>query len=289
MSRVELRVATRTSPLAVAQARQVATALEAAHPGLTTRLVGVDTVGDTDRVSPVAALTEVGAFVRAVQEALLEGRADLAVHSCKDLPVRNPEGLVLAAFPERADPADVLIGSTLEHLPEHARVGTGSPRRAAQLLSLRPDLQVEEVRGNVETRIRLATHGPFDGVVLAAAGLVRLGREQDIGHSFSTTEMVPAPGQGTLAVEVREDDPARGLVEALDHDPTRLAAETERLLLEITGAGCRSAMGALATVGSAGVIDIVAFTSDGHGPRRTVATGSDPRSAAEAAARGLGL
>lgn len=289
MSPTELRIATRTSALATAQAQHVGTRLASAHPGLDVSLVGVETTGDKDRISSVTALTEMGAFVRSVQAAVLDGRADVAVHSCKDLPVRNPDGLVLAAFPERADVADALVGATLDELPEGARVGTGSPRRTAQLRLLRPDLRIEGIRGNIDTRVRLATEGPFDAVVLAAAGLVRLGWETHIAQRFTLDEMVPAPAQGILALETASDGAARALVEAVDDPAVRVVAETERLLLEITGAGCRSAMGAVATVEDGGTIRLVAFTDDDKGPRRAEVTGPTPLETAQAAATELGL
>ncbi len=150
----ELRLATRRSALATAQAATVARRLEEAHPGIRVELVEIDSTGDLDRTSPVAALTEMGAFVRTVQRAVLDGRADAAVHSLKDLPTAPHPGLVPIAFPERAEPWDVMVGSTLDALPAGATVGTGSPRRAAQLRVLRPDLRTAEIRGNVDTRLR---------------------------------------------------------------------------------------------------------------------------------------
>ncbi len=283
----DLRIATRGSDLALAQARGVAGRLEAAHPGLETTLVEVSTTGDRDRVSPVATLTEVGAFVRAVQQAVLDHRADFAVHSCKDLPVEGPGGLTVF-YPEREAPWDVLCGYDLESVPTGGRVGTGSPRRAAQLQALRSDLVVADIRGNVGTRLAKMESGDYDALVLAEAGLRRLGRSAEIAHRFTLTEMVPAPAQGALAVEGRTDDPLLELMMDIDDPSTRLAVETERALLAITRAGCRSALGALAEVDE-GSIRVAGFVEDDQGPRFAVADGPSPEMAAGALQRGLGL
>ncbi|MGH8948150.1 MAG: hydroxymethylbilane synthase, partial [Acidimicrobiia bacterium] len=178
----EVRIATRRSALALAQAQRIAHMIEAYHPDTTVSLVEVETAGDRDPVGPIAQLTEMGAFVRAVQAAVRDDRADLAVHSLKDLPVVGPDDLVLAAFPERASPLDVVVGSSLSNLPRGALVGTGSPRRSAQLNELRPDLKTAELRGNVETRLRKVLDGEVDAAILAEAGLARLGRTDAIEH-----------------------------------------------------------------------------------------------------------
>ncbi|MGH8944778.1 MAG: hydroxymethylbilane synthase, partial [Acidimicrobiia bacterium] len=207
----DLRIATRRSRLALAQAAEVTRQLAEAHPGLEVSLVEVTTSGDRDRTSPVATLTEVGAFVRAIQETVLEGKADLAVHSCKDLPVDGPAELA-AFYPGREVPWDVLCGSDLASLPSGARVGTGSPRRSAQLQALRPDVEVSDIRGNVDTRLEKVHAGDYDAVVLAEAGLRRLGRKHEIGHRFTLDEMVPAPGQAALAVQARAGTVAADLM-----------------------------------------------------------------------------
>lgn len=283
----DLRIATRGSELAMAQARWVAGRLEAENPGLQTSLVEVSTTGDRDRVTSVATLTEVGAFVRAVQQAVLDGDADIAVHSCKDLPVKGPEGLV-PFYPEREAPWDVLCGHDLDSLPARARIGTGSPRRAAQLLVLRPDLEVADVRGNVGTRLAKMKAGEYDAVVLAEAGLRRLGLTDEITHRFTVGQMVPAPAQAALAVEARQEDPLLGLLAMIDDPTTRLAVETERALLANTRAGCRAALGALAEV-EPGAIRVAGFVADHAGPRVAVAEGEGPEAAALALQRGLGL
>lgn len=267
-----VRVATRRSALALSQARLVAAKLQEVSPGLTVDLVEVATSGDLDRTSPVAMLTEVGAFVRAVQHAVLEGSADLAVHSCKDLPVAGPEQLA-RYYPDRIAPWDVLCGTSLEELREGAVVGTGSPRRRSQLLALRPDLDVREIRGNVDTRLRSVDDGRYDAVVLAEAGLLRLGRASAISHRFALDEMVPAPAQAALAVEVLVDGPHVDLASAIDDPGARATVAAERELLARTGAGCRSALGALATRTGAGVMTMVGFVDDDAGPRRSSVTG----------------
>ncbi len=282
----ELRLATRASALALAQARMVAAGLESVHPGLSVRLVEVATTGDLDTVTSVVALTEMGAFVRAVQTAILTGEADLAVHSAKDLPTAGPEGLT-SFYPPRGPVADVICGSSLDRLPTGARVGTGSPRRVSQLRLLRPDLEVTDIRGNVGTRLGKIGRG-FEAVVLAEAGLVRLGREAAIAQRLGADAMVPAPAQGALAVEVLADSPVADLVRVLDHPPTRLAVEAERGLLAMSGAGCRSALGALA-VPDDDQIRMVGFVDDWQGPRRATTTGRSPAEVAAGMMKALGL
>jgi hydroxymethylbilane synthase len=282
----DLVLATRGSRLALAQARRVVERLAATHPGIAVSVLEVSTRGDADRTTPVTELTELGAFVRAIQQAILDGRADLAVHSCKDLPTAGPDGLV-AVYPEREAPWDVLCGASLADLPHGARVGTGSPRRRAQLMALRPDLRVEGIRGNVGTRLEMAESGEFDAVVLAEAGLRRLGLQDAISHRFTLDEMVPAPAQAALAVEAVEGSEAAHIVSAIDDPATRTAVETERTLLAITGAGCRAALGAHAAVDSG--ITLTAFVEDDGGPRRAAESASDATGLADRVREALGL
>jgi len=283
----ELTIATRGSRLAIAQTREVVALLSAAHPDLEISIMEVTTTGDRDRTSSVTTLTEVGAFVRAVQQAVIEGRADLAVHSCKDLPVEGPGGLI-GFYPKRAQPWDVLCGHELSTLPHRAAVGTGSPRRAAQLKALRPDVEISDIRGNVETRLEKMHSGEYDALVLAEAGLRRLGLVAEIGHRFTIDEMVPAPAQAALAVEVREDDPIVELIAAIDDADTRSAVEAERAMLAHTGAGCRAALGALGVVGPHG-IHLTGFVEDEEGARSGVAEGLSPGLAARELQAVLGL
>lgn len=271
----EMRIATRRSALAVAQARKVASLLSERHPHVSVRLVEVMTEGDRDTTSDIAALTEVGAFVTAVQDAVLEGRADLAVHSLKDLPVSGgPEQLVVAAFPERVSPFDVLVGQTLDEMSPGSTVGTGSPRRSAQLKRLRPDVEAVGLRGNVDTRVRKVVAGEVDAAVLAEAGLDRLGLSGEISQRFTVDEMVPAPGQGALAVETRVGSESEEIAATLDDPSLRTLLTAERELLAQTQAGCRSALGAIASrAGSRIRMDL--FVDDDRGPRRATVEADD--------------
>lgn len=255
-----IRLATRRSALALAQSRWVAARIEAAL-GAPVELVEVTTRGDVDP-APLARIGGTGVFVAAVRQAVIDGAADLAVHSLKDLPTAADPHLTLAAVPTREDPRDALVGrdgARLADLPAGARVGTGSPRRRAQLAAARPDLQVVDLRGNVDSRLGrvLGADGPdaLDAVLLAVAGLVRLGREGAITQVLEPGMMLPAPGQGALAIEVRTDPAdagraARGaLLDALaglDDAATRAAVTAERSLLAALGAGCSAPVGALA-------------------------------------------
>jgi hydroxymethylbilane synthase len=246
-----LRLATRGSALALAQSRIVVDGLRAAWPELPVELVTVVTEGDRRRDVPAAALGGKGIFTAAVQEAVLDGRADLAVHSAKDLPAAQVPGLVLAAVPRRDDPRDVLVGrhrlGGIDDLVPGARVGTGSPRRVALLRWLRPDLELVPIRGNVDSRVRRTLGGELDAVVLAAAGLRRLGLAAEAAAPLDPETFTPAPGQGTLAVEAREDDThALGLLRALTHRPSRVALRAEHSFLRRLGGSCTLPAGALA-------------------------------------------
>jgi hydroxymethylbilane synthase len=284
----EIRLATRRSALALYQARRVADWLRAVHDDVAVELVEVDSSGDLDRVSPVAQLTQMGAFVRSVQAAVLDGRADAAVHSLKDLPTAQTDGLVLAAFPERATPWDALVGAKLDDLAAGSVVGTGSPRRVAQLTAARPDLETRELRGNVDTRLRKVAEGEVDAAVLAEAGLVRLEHDDAIAETLSLDVMVPAPGQGVLAVETLIDGPMRSLVEVISNPDLTPLVEAERALLAETGAGCRSALGALAGW-EGSQIRMDAFVEDERGARRTRVVGAHPDDVVAAARKELGL
>ncbi len=246
-----LRIGTRASTLARAQSTLVGVALERSL-GVTVELVDVQSEGDRS-AAPLTEIGGQGVFVGAVREALLDGRADMVVHSLKDLPTVDDERVTLAAVPERGDPRDALVardGLTLGELPQGSRIGTGSPRRTAQLHALGMGWEVVAIRGNVESRIRKVTDGELDGVVLARAGLARIGREGDITESLDPIQMLPAPGQGALAVEVVAGATALAddIAEALDHPATRCAVTAERALLRGLEAGCSSPIGALAEV-----------------------------------------
>lgn len=280
MSGAALRLGTRRSPLALAQSRLVAEALEGLGAG-PVELVEIATLGDVSR-EPLTQLGGTGVFVSALRDALLAGEVDLAVHSLKDLPVAPADGLLLAAVPTRADPRDALVardGLSLASLPTGARIGTGSPRRAAQIRALGRDFDVVPVRGNVGTRIGYTTGGEVDAVVLALAGLARLGRLEAVTEVLDADVMLPAPGQGALAVECRSDraDVAAALAR-LDDPATRAAVTAERALLARTEAGCSAPVGALAEVGAAQIhLRAVVGATDGS-VRRLSITGllADP-------------
>ncbi len=252
---MKARIATRRSPLARAQAALVADLLTAANPGLRIELVLVDTAGDLDRSRPIETLGERGVFSRGVQAALLDGRADIAVHSYKDLPTEPLAGLRIAAVPVRADPRDALVsqgGKGLAKLPDGATIGTGSARRSTQVLAVRPDVRVQPLRGNVGTRVGRVKAGQLDATVLAVAGLVRAGLAGDIAEILKPPEFLPAPAQGALAVEVRADRPdMQQLVERIDSATSRAAATAERAFLRDLRGGCNVAAGALATLDGA--------------------------------------
>ena len=260
-----LRLGTRRSALALTQSRWVAERIEkaSADAGSPVRveLVEIVTHGDTS-TAPLASFGGVGVFVSRLREALLAGDVDVAVHSLKDLPTSPATGLVLAAIPQREDPRDVLVardGLTLGELPAGARIGTGSPRRAAQLRALGLGLEVVGVRGNVDTRLRLVAEGSLDAVVLARAGILRLGRSAEATEVLDPLLMLPAPGQGALAVECRDpevagersrraDELVLAAVRPLDDSATRVAVTAERRLLAALEAGCAAPLGALAEV-----------------------------------------
>jgi len=262
-----LKLGTRKSALALAQSTTVARALEALHPGLQVELVTFETKGDRT-AGMLAPLGGKGLFTEELEAGLLDGSLDLAVHSLKDLPVTLPEELVVAAYPERADPRDVLVSDLAEELaglPDGSVILTGALRRQAQVLATRPELRVEGVRGNVQTRLRRWRELSAGGVILAAAGLHRLGM-LDAGdlpaHPLDPEGFVPAPGQGTLAVEVRSGSEAEELCLALDHGPTRRAADAERRVVAAFGGNCALPLAAWARPA---VLD----EGGGHGLRLT--------------------
>jgi hydroxymethylbilane synthase len=241
-----LRLGTRRSALATAQSTMVATALTE-RTGRSVELVPVTTYGDTSRAA-LAQIGGTGVFVGALRDALLSGEVDAAVHSLKDLPTADPDGIRLAAVPTREDPRDALVardGLTLGELPAGARVGTGSPRRAAQLRALGLGLEVVDIRGNVDTRLGMVADGRLDAVVLARAGLARLGRLDAATEVIDPLQMLPAPGQGALAVECRASDTTTAdQLGTLDDAVTRLAVGAERTLLAALEAGCSAPVGA---------------------------------------------
>jgi hydroxymethylbilane synthase len=244
-----LRVATRGSALARWQADHVAVLLQKAEPGLEVETVVVETSGDRRRDIPIWELGGKGIFVKEVQAAVLEGRADVAVHSAKDLPSMTPDGLVIGAVPERADVRDALVGATLTALGPAAVVASGSLRRRAQLAHLRPDLCFEGLRGNIATRLARAEDADIAAVVMAAAALDRLGLSDRIAERLDPDVMLPQVGQGALAVECRADDTdSRCLLDRIEHTPSRRAVDAERGFLGELGGDCSVPAAAHATL-----------------------------------------
>lgn len=251
-ARTTLRMGSRGSPLALAQSREVAAALEAAHPGLRVDLTVIRTSGDRIQDVPLATVGGKGLFVKEIEESLLAGRIELAVHSMKDLPALLPPGLALGAITAREEGGDVLVARearSLEDLPPGARVGTSSLRRQAQLLHRRPDLCVVPLRGNVDTRLRRLTEGTLDAIVVAAAGLKRLGVKPAGAIPLPLEVSLPAPGQGALGLEIREADRATAAVVAvLEDGASRIAVTAERAFLRRLGGSCNVPIAAYGTV-----------------------------------------
>ncbi len=250
-----MRVGTRGSQLALRQANLVKESLAAAHPGLEVALVTIKTEGDIIQDRPLALFGGKGLFVKQIEEALLEGRVDLAVHSMKDVPTDIPQGLAFAAIPGREDPRDALISlekKELEQLPSAALVGTSSIRRRAQLLHLRADLSVRELRGNLDTRLRKLKEGQFDAIILAAAGLNRMGWQHISPRFLAPERFIPAPGQGALGLEARTDDEwANRLVASLNCPQTFREVTAERAFAKGLGGGCQVPVAAYAQEKSA--------------------------------------
>jgi hydroxymethylbilane synthase len=277
-----IRIGTRRSQLAMTQTGYVADLLREAL-GRDVELVEVTTQGDVSR-APLATFGGVGVFVGALRDALLRGQVDLAVHSLKDLPNTPHEHITVAAVPVREDPRDVVVardGLTLGELPPGARIGTGSPRRAAQLRALGLGFDVVAIRGNVDTRIRKVADGDVDAVVLARAGIARLGRLDEVTEVLDPLQMLPAPGQGALAVECRaaDSDLAAEVRSAIDDSRTRAAVSAERAVLAALEAGCSAPVGALAEVaegddGEELWLRAVALSEDGAVAVRRSASGS---------------
>ena len=246
-----LVIGTRGSKLALAQTHGVADALRRAHPDLDIDIRTIQTRGDTTQAAnvPLSSFGEKGIFAKELETALLAGEIDLAVHSMKDMAHTLPGGLTIAAVPAREDPRDALLGSTLDALPPGARVGTGSVRRRALLLSRRPDLQMLEIRGNIDTRLRKLQEGQYDAICLAVAGLSRLGLQSHMAEILDPTWFIPDPGQGALCLEIRDGDPRlRDLTLPLNHGPSWTTVLAERSFLKHIGGSCQSPVAAWATL-----------------------------------------
>ncbi len=274
-----LILATRKSKLALAQSTWVKNCIEKQWPGCTVELLKVTTKGDKILDVPLAKVGGKGLFVKEIEEAMLDGRADIAVHSLKDVPTEIPDGLEVSIFPEREDVRDALIsrsGDCLDDLPQGAKVGTSSLRRMAQLRLLRPDLQIESLRGNLDTRLRKLDEGNFDAIILAAAGLNRLGLSDRISCLLPTKDMIPAIGQGALGIEFRSDDEeTRKMLEPLHHKETAICVEAERAFLQTLEGGCQVPIGALARLdGEALTIEGIVADEQGSRVIRESAKGS---------------
>jgi hydroxymethylbilane synthase len=237
-----LIIGTRGSALALAQSNGVRDHLCRLFPNEEIKVEVIKTSGDRDKISSLRTPASMGVFVKELEQALLNGEIDMAVHSMKDLPTQIPKDLQIAAVPEREDTRDAVIShhaKKIGDLPHGSRVGTGSLRRQAQLLALRPDLRIMDIRGNLDTRLRKLKDGDFDAIVLACAGLNRLGLEDQISFRLNHTQMLPAPGQGALAIEIRRSDhKTESLARALNHEPSAIAVSAERGFLEKMGGGC---------------------------------------------------
>jgi len=248
-------IGTRGSKLALWQAEWVKGELEKKYPGMEVSLLRIKTLGDKITDVPLAQVGGKGLFVKEIEEALLDGRADLAVHSMKDVPTEMPQGLHLAAIAQREDPRDALISSgvLLKDLPRGAKVGTSSLRRGAQLLNMRPDLEIAQLRGNLDTRLRKLDEGQYDAIILASAGVRRLGWEDRITELLSPEVSLPAIGQGAIGIETRVDDvEINGLIAFFDHRETSLAVRAERGLLKRLEGGCQVPIAAYGTIGRDG-------------------------------------
>lgn len=252
MSISTLRIATRQSPLAMWQAEYVQSRLQQLHPDLTVELVPMTTQGDKILGTPLTKIGGKGLFVKELEQAMLEGRADIAVHSMKDVPYQFPEGLELKVICEREDPTDAFVSNkyhNLDDLPCGANVGTSSLRRKIQLLKARPDLKITDLRGNVGTRLSKLDDGNYDAIVLASAGLKRLGLEERIRSQFEPELMLPAPGQGAVGIEARTNDPELdAILKPLQDDTTSLRVLAERTITRTLQASCQVPVAAFATI-----------------------------------------
>ncbi|HTB10989.1 MAG TPA: hydroxymethylbilane synthase [Bryobacteraceae bacterium] len=274
-------IGSRGSQLALWQARHIAAKLN-----VETRIEIIKTTGDKIQDVPLSEVGGKGLFTKEIEEALLDGRIDLAVHSLKDMPSELPAGLILSAIPEREDARDALLGAPLK---DGARVGTSSLRRSVQLKALHRNISIETLRGNIDTRIRKLDEGQYDTIVLAAAGLRRLGWADRISELIPVDVMIPAVGQGALAVETRDDSgEAHRIAPMLNHEISRIAVTAERAFLAVFGGGCQVPIGAHATISGSEIL-LRAFVSepDGSNARRGALTGTDPQAVGRELARQL--
>ncbi len=272
--RTDILIGSRSSQLALIQSESVVAKLSALNPHLKVSVSQIVTKGDRNRHARLDRMEGVGIFVKELEEALIEGSIDLAVHSLKDMPTEIPAELCLAAVTERLDPRDVLVSRAgkLAELPPGTRIGTGSLRRAVQLAAYRPDLKVANIRGNVDTRLRKVSSGDYDGVILAAAAMIRLGWEAKISEYLPPEPFLPAVGQGTLGIETRlGDKDITELVSSLNHWPTWQSVAAERAFLSALGGGCRAPIAALGTIADR-TLRLKGMVADMSGTRRIYAS-----------------
>jgi len=245
-------VATRPSLLAYTQTQQTVELMKAQHPDCEFEIVKISTHGDAVTDKPLTAFGGTGVFVKELENAILEGRADFAIHSLKDVPSIQPEGLVLAAFPTREDPRDVLLiknGLSIDELKDNCTIGTGSPRRIVQIAELKPGATFTDLRGNIDTRLKKLEEGQYDAIVLAAAGLRRLGKEIDAKAFLPVDTCIPAIGQGAITIECRKDDEETiALLRTINNKDTETAILAERAFMKTVGGGCKFPLGAYATI-----------------------------------------
>ena len=276
----EITIATRESALALWQANFIRARLIEAHPNLTVHLLGMTTQGDRWLNAPLKEIGGKGRFIKELEVAMLEGRADLAVHSVTDLPAPPPAGVSLPLIGYRDDVRDVLLGEPegVAALPPNARVGSSSPRRQAQLLAMRPDLRVDSIRGNVQTRLSKLDGGEFDAIVLAQAGLSRLGLARSDAYPFSVAQCLPAPGQGALGIEIVTDSPVQALLETLIDKDVARCVEAERGISAGLGADCALPVAAHAELTTNGEIHLRALVAQADGSRvlRAEGHGAEP-------------
>jgi len=277
MSKDAIKIGTRGSRLAMAQSQYVARRLTEIYPEIKCHPVEIKTTGDADRRSALHEIGGTGLFTKTIEQELLDGNIDLAVHSAKDLPAVMTPGLAIGAVPPRESPADVWISKTARSLsatPAGSLVGTGSVRRKAQLLYAFPNLRVADIRGNVETRLKKLEEGRYEALIMAHAGIIRSGFEDRITETLPLDDFIPSPGQGCLVVQVRTDDKSsRDLVAPLNDPEARLCLETERLFLSRLGAGCSASVGGLARI-IGGRLNLMASVLDKTGKRRLLASGN---------------
>jgi hydroxymethylbilane synthase len=263
-----IRVGTRGSNLALWQATFVRETLEKIHPGVRFEQVIIKTEGDLDQKSSLSQIGGQGIFTKEIEKALLNNTIDIAVHSLKDLPSKMPQGLILGAVPERGFVEDVLItedGLTLDQIPRNAKVATGSIRRKSQLLNLRPDLIISDLRGNIDTRLRKLKEQDIDAIIMAKAAILRLELDQVRYYEFNTDEMIPAVGQGAIGIQIRKEDKVvQDIIQALNHQNTYYAVSAERALLATLDSGCQFPVGAFARV-SGDNLDISGFVASEDG------------------------